>query len=55
MNREIGELKIGIKNGFRRIKEDMEDVKKLVKKKDAENIPNTRYLIFQRTIVEALR
>ena len=33
MNREVGEIKIGVRSGFRRIKEDMQEIKILVKKK----------------------
>lgn len=32
MNREVGELGIGVKGGFRRIKEDMQEIKILIKK-----------------------
>ena len=33
MNREVGEIKIGVRNGFKRIKEDMQEIKILIKKK----------------------
>ena len=33
MNREVGEIKIGVRSGFRRIKEDMQEIKILVKKR----------------------
>lgn len=33
LNREVGELKIGIKSGFGRIKEDIQEIKKIVEKR----------------------
>jgi len=34
MNREISELKTGVKNGFKRIKEDIQEIKTLIKKNE---------------------